>query len=266
MTPARLASTSTSASPDLTAAANVRLKHPRTVFREDMRVKRKQYLEESREALRKKEAALGKEKEKEQARKRELAQKIRQFKAERMKSFSEGTDEAQAKPTSVDEAVDQEGLNGQNQDPVFESRRQMWARSNEIRRQKRLENFINDRTAQSERRLESLLYLYHSAKDFVTYDNIDDKLRNLSVRSKSTMSSLESVKKDFATARSQALKDTISGELHGGHIGVEQVREWRRRQEAQQAGPTEEQRRIEFQERRRAQLDSSRYAPGRNES
>ncbi|KND01032.1 uncharacterized protein SPPG_04125 [Spizellomyces punctatus DAOM BR117] len=257
LTHVRYSSASTSPTPDLSQGAKVRLKHPRTAFREQMTQKRKQYFAESKEALKRQEAIAARQKEQEEARRRELSDKIRQFKAERLKSFSEVGDAEQGEPVSVKEGLSQDGQKesvNEGKDPFFESRRDLYARFKQVRRQKRFENFVQSRCTQSEQRLESLLYLYHSANNFITYENIDARVAEL----QPTASSSKSLEKEAMTRRAkqriEALEGTLRGELQK-QFGVERLREFK---SGKAAGESNLGADDLFIEKRRMFLDKSR--------
>ncbi|KAI9105634.1 hypothetical protein DFS34DRAFT_600177 [Phlyctochytrium arcticum] len=158
---------------DISQAATVRVKHPRTLYKEDMRERRKAYFEEAKIGLEAKKMVQESARAKEQARKDELAANIRAYKAEKSKSFASMDTEATEKKEGSETAVASE-------DPVIVSRRDMHAKRKQERSQIRFENFVRERSKQVDRRLESLMYLYHSAGDFVTYDNLDTKIEELS--------------------------------------------------------------------------------------
>ncbi|KAI8917154.1 hypothetical protein DFJ77DRAFT_509702 [Powellomyces hirtus] len=259
----RFASSTTSATKpaaskvDLSKAAAVRIRHPRAVFNEVLGAKRKTFLAEAKAAQEKKLLAAAEEKKRQEIRVKELEEKIRVFKASRAESFSDGVTESAGQAASPVDAItkDKEPV-----DPIFKARGDMWRKYNRARRQQRFENAVQSRLSQSEQRLESLLYLYHSARDFVTYDNVDEKVRNVHINKPQAQLS-------FAHERWRILKDSLQGTLAAGRIGVEGVRSW---QQDQSVTPEEEQQAAEFMQKRDAEflakrksfLDNSRVAPG----
>ncbi|KAJ3171830.1 hypothetical protein HDU87_008218 [Geranomyces variabilis] len=256
---------------DLSKAATARVRHPRSIFNEALSAKRKQYLAEGKAIQQQKALAAAAEQKRREAKDRELEAKIRLFKAERARSFSDddalGGSYPFASPSSSS-AVDAltGGANKQKEaaadvDPVFKTRATMWRKYNAARRQQRFENNVAEREAQSEIRLESLLYLYHSARTFVTYDNVDAQVRALQPPLTSTFKfgGEEQNARVFGAARRRALKDTLEGTLNDGRFGVHTLKSHSANQAVNEADEAANQK---FFEERKRHLDNSRIAPG----
>ncbi|KAJ3154360.1 hypothetical protein HDU89_008428 [Geranomyces variabilis] len=250
---------------DLSKAATARVRHPRSIFNEALSAKRKQYLAEGKAAQQQKALAAAAEKKRREAKDRELEEKIRLFKAERARSFSDDALGGSYPFASSQSAVD--ALTGSNKkkeavevDPVFKTRAAMWRKYNAARRQQRFENNVAEREAQSEMRLESLLYLYHSARKFVTYDNVDAQVRALQPPLTSTFKfGEEQNARVFGAARRRALKDTLEGTLNDGRFGVDTLKSYSANQAVNEADEAANQK---FFEERKRHLDNSRIAPG----
>ncbi|KAJ3162712.1 hypothetical protein HDU86_003685 [Geranomyces michiganensis] len=260
----------TTAQRDLSKAATARVRHPRSIFKEALSAKRKQYLAEGKAIQEQKALAAAAEKQRREAKDRELEEKIRLFLAERARSFSDTDALGGTYPfaSSVVDALTKNNNNNNNNntkaevDPVFKSRATMWRKYNAARRQQRFENNVAEREAQSEMRLESLLYLYHSARKFITYDNVDAQVRALQPPLTSTFKfGEEQNTRVFGAARRRALKDTLEGTLNEGRFGVDTLKSYAASQAAKEA---EEAAREKFLEDRKRHLDNSRTAPGQN--
>ncbi|KAJ3012345.1 hypothetical protein HKX48_006331 [Thoreauomyces humboldtii] len=245
--------------PDLSKAARVHIKHPRTIFREQMTVKRKSYFAESLQIKAKKEAALADDAHIQEQRRAELEQKIREFKAARKQSFS-GSDETAAEEAleNLDHPSPSTEKSGTQRpatsDPLFLSRQRQWQKYREARDQQRLENAVHTRVKQSQQRTESLLYLYHAARDFVTYDNVDRLLRELTIGHNYAQQGPTPLAR-FKDQRREALKDTLEGTVRG-RVGVAELKAAKEGDDAEEA-----QRTAEFLEKRKRVLDGSRAAP-----
>ncbi|KAJ3163590.1 hypothetical protein HDU86_000173 [Geranomyces michiganensis] len=252
---------------DLSKAATARVRHPRSIFNEALSAKRKQYLAEGKAIQEQKALAAAAEKQRREAKDRELEEKIRVFLAERARSFSDTEALGGTYPfaSSVDALTKNTNNNKEGKaevDPVFKSRAAMWRKYNAARRQQRFENNVAEREAQSEMRLESLLYLYHSARKFITYDNVDAQVRALQPPLTSTFKfGEEQSARVFGAARRRALKDTLEGTLNEGRFGVDTLKSYAASQAAKEV---EEAAREKFLEDRKRHLDNSRIAPGQN--
>ncbi|KAI8819355.1 uncharacterized protein EV422DRAFT_534430 [Fimicolochytrium jonesii] len=209
---------------DLSNAASLKARHPNTVYREAMKVKRKQYFEESKQASARKELESVEERGREEQRKRDLAEKIRQFKALRSQSFSEDVTATHGGKASPVDALDGGSSAGETGSAKVkaDAENKEWKEFISLRRQKRFENHVRDRVEQSEQRLESLLYLYHSTAKFITYDNLEPTIRALVAQPTTRMLSADRPP-SLGQERHKALDQIMSGVLNHG-MGLETLK------------------------------------------
>jgi hypothetical protein len=142
-----------------------------------MRSLRKKYRAEA--LLKEKEQKLQRAEEEQKRKERVLAMKedIRKFKEERKKSIEDFG--AAEEGTAVDEALDAQQTQQQQQQQQQKQPQtgtKAWASYISQRRQIRLASHLQHQATSSKRRLDSLMYLFHSSESFVTYSNLDKKL------------------------------------------------------------------------------------------
>ncbi|TPX37972.1 hypothetical protein SmJEL517_g00250 [Synchytrium microbalum] len=162
---------------------------PRGQYRESMRALRRQWLQDIKEDDK---AALFKAhqaKEAEFAKKKKLEDSMRKYIADQQSDFSSfvhsspssssssfSNDEFDVVSGSSDSPSNSIDGTRRQEDPILAAKRQAWHDALRTRRQRRLTTYLNKVSDETENRLSDILYLYHTASDFVTYANLDAKI------------------------------------------------------------------------------------------
>ncbi|KAJ3092690.1 hypothetical protein HK102_004152 [Quaeritorhiza haematococci] len=238
-TPPTNASNPAPTTPNNTTSDTVTFKsiHPNTRYRESMRELRKQYMLEWKEKKQSEEEAEKRRQESERAKQEALKADIARYKFQHSRSVfdgaSSGSGAVEVSPTTPSRrsAVKESGK--MEDDPLVAERRKMWTQWVKERRQLRFESHLNAAREQREEKLEKLLYLFHASGDFVTYDNIDDKISQVLVGFSSRPANMSQflgnqIKKENArvAAREKILREALEGTIAGGEIGTSGVRSW----------------------------------------
>ncbi|KAI8928756.1 hypothetical protein BC831DRAFT_447258 [Entophlyctis helioformis] len=198
------AATTAAAAPATKAKpASLRVTHPRTVFRSQMKTLRRQYQLELAELS----AKRASDHSAEDSAQDELVRRAKDIEAFRKQraAYLKGIDAFIAPmnvPTPVDAVLKsspssssssssqsvftskRQSLRGDASnadqgnplDAVFEERKALWRSYIDTRRARRFQNLATFRSTESETRMDSLTYLFHSAANFVTYSNMEEKL------------------------------------------------------------------------------------------
>ncbi|TPX30659.1 hypothetical protein SeMB42_g07884 [Synchytrium endobioticum] len=152
--------------------------HPRGQYREEMRALRRQWLDDIKLDAKAKAHRIQLEQEQEAANKHKLQESMKKFILQQQSGFSSFRSSTPPDDTtsSATESTGSEHSTSGTIDPALAAKRQAWHDALKARRQRRLSTYLTSVSQQTETKLENLLYLYHSAVDFVTYANLDAKI------------------------------------------------------------------------------------------
>ncbi|RKO86605.1 hypothetical protein BDK51DRAFT_29713 [Blyttiomyces helicus] len=221
---------------DLSKAATVTVLDPALTFRESMRYRRRTYHAESA-LVRDEKFRVAEERKKRDAERAELLRiKVAEFKAERAQTLRASGGSNPARSTMVDGVLTHAKVKSSDAKAGAPGT----PKKTKLQRTHRM-------TKLDAKRLDSLLYLYHTAADFVTYRNLDEKIEqalksNVLTRGQSVTQMLADQKAKLAgsatavevgkirssdlSPREQAIKDAVFGTLNDRH-GVDGVTQWK---------------------------------------
>ncbi|KAJ3045493.1 hypothetical protein HDV00_009147 [Rhizophlyctis rosea] len=197
---------------DLSKAKSAFPLNPREVYDRQVAALRKQYREESEAKERQKEEEKRLEAERREAKRIAFEAEVAAFRAARGRDFSEdGID--RKSPTAVDDIAPE--------DPIVEDRKAQWRAYARERQQKKFEHFVGQESRKAYHRVTALMYLYHAAADFVTYENMDQKIEQ-ALQAGGISGGVRS-ELSLGQQREIALKDVMLGTIADGKIGPEDV-------------------------------------------
>ncbi|KAI9202927.1 uncharacterized protein BJ171DRAFT_583412 [Polychytrium aggregatum] len=214
--------------PRLADPASLRIVHPRTQFKEQMKKLRLQYHQEYLARKNKEEEQKKLKAAKELERQLEIQEDIVKFKQERSLEIEKYTNTR----TAVDEVLSKTPAKASTStsDIDHDKLDSQWAEFITKRRQKRFENHLALHNHNKERRLEELLYLYYASADFVSYSNLDAKIdacfdRGLSIGKLEVLNPTryEDFVSGLAKSRQTELLDILSGKING-KPGVDEIK------------------------------------------
>ncbi|EGF77546.1 hypothetical protein BATDEDRAFT_91350 [Batrachochytrium dendrobatidis JAM81] len=170
--------------PQDTIPASIRVTHPKSVFREQMRVLRRSYKEEHLQKVHEAAQVAVQTKALTEETEHLKQEDIKQFKKKR-DAYMQGIDAFISPIPSLPSPVDAVLARNNKQfrsdttdatDETFESRKRLWNQFIVDRRTRRYKNLVTFKQEESKVRRDALTYLYHSAADFVSYRNMDAKI------------------------------------------------------------------------------------------
>ncbi|KAI8850030.1 hypothetical protein BC829DRAFT_390253 [Chytridium lagenaria] len=171
---------STKAKPSNTPKTVLQPLDPKIPFRETMRRLRKQYLAESLVALRVKEEEVGKQKEARAIARERLREEVRMFKEEMQQKNSAlgpGGKGAKAGRQALDDALGTKTEGSLSTPPKTSV--DAWQKYALARRRIRFTTELEGRQRLAKERIASMMYLFHASADFVTYRNLDAKIKEV---------------------------------------------------------------------------------------
>lgn len=197
--------------------ARVELQNPKTAYREKMTQLRKTFAQEHIIRTKKIEEQEKLQREELESKSRAIDQDIQEFKQ-------------QQQPGNLSGRTTKE-------DPIFRSRRKMWAEFVKERQQRRYQHYVSTMNEQSSRRVNNLLYLYHAASNFITVENMESKIAaalenptgSLHMKSYDGLKmTVDSGKFTGAVAneREAMVKDILMGTSSHGKTGLSDIRSW----------------------------------------
>ncbi|KAJ3054820.1 hypothetical protein HK097_000745 [Rhizophlyctis rosea] len=190
--------------------------HPQYVYRQKMRVLREKYAAEALETQKAAEAKQQKAEQKKKAQEAAFLAEVAAYKKARAREFS--YDGHRTAPSAVDSIISPEAISDSPPGDLLSKRRAMRKTQQDQLASCRFTNFVVSEQKAAENRKKALLYLYHAAADFVTYDNMDEKIAKVL-----GVGGNEEIRLTLGQKREIALKDLMLGTMADGKLGMEEV-------------------------------------------
>lgn len=159
--------------------------NPKLLYRNSMRTVRRKYLLEQQQLQKELKELKEQERAKSQENERVLRQDIQRYKQEKqLSSMNLGLESDRPNPVDVMRAEQQKSATTQDSlssefKMMVQQRQKLWSDLNQKIKEIKFDNHCNTLHQLGLKRQQHLLHLYFSARNFITYDNLEQKLDNL---------------------------------------------------------------------------------------
>ncbi|KAJ3316713.1 hypothetical protein HDU76_001594 [Blyttiomyces sp. JEL0837] len=190
--------------------SHIKLLNPRHIHNVRMRALRKHYRAESFINEKQRQLELERERQEREEQKQRLAEDIKAFKALRSRSFDQmgSSSSDSAAQTVIEDALDNPVekastssstddiasslINPSSKSTTIDPHQQKIQQYKSLRRKTRFQTELSKQSDLSKSRLDSMLYLLHSTQSFITYDNLESRLKEAFGSTESSMNFLTS--------------------------------------------------------------------------